>query len=551
MAPAVVIVCNLVVSVFCLVTGGLGKIDNVSGLQRHLTRFILMIAFMLTGMYACATMSATSLHLGSTLLAFFGCALAIVCIWAFLELDLNIVIEASKSSKLMLQLVAIAKSDWTKALGLIMMSCPILLFVVLNFLNQGFRKCTGRAGEGDKATDKFTPAGRMFMTKIEDWNFTSIFLKTILLGELFFTLQVGVAKATYVFLSWLNATLTDTSLVMVCLLVFAIGSTMFLLPPVPGLPVYIFAGILIGEKGRQDEAIGFTGAVLIATGLGLFTKVVACCGQYMIGYFLGKSLKVQQLIGVDKVPTRAIERVLKSRGLNPGKVSVLVGGPDWPTSVTCGIVGVNIPQMIIGTVPVVTLLAPCVLAGACMGRTVPGEDSDWSMMANGFTAAAAVVNMASMAYAVYTVSQTVQVYGDELAKPRPEHEAVAELTRQEQEAVDAYNRTVRWENLDCCMKVVLLLTVVGMVGCNYVFVGLAALCFRPFAVSSDIKADYSENGLRGNVFNIAYTLGYCMMGVFVVAVILHIIFVKVMARRTHANMKSRGSYFRASSLARL
>ena len=32
-----------------------------------------------------------------------------------------------------------------------------------------------------------------------------------------------------------------------------------------------------------------------------FLKLFACCGQYCIGYFLGKSLKVQQLIGVDKV----------------------------------------------------------------------------------------------------------------------------------------------------------------------------------------------------------------------------------------------------------
>merc|ERR1719162_496438 len=120
---------------------------------------------------------------------------------------------------------------------------------------------------------------------------------------------------------------------------------------------------------------------------------------------------------------------LKSRGLNPGKVSILVGGPDWPTSVTCGIVRVNIPQMLIGTIPVVTLLAPCIFAGACMGRVSPGEDSVWNMAANGFTALAAVVNMVSMAYAVYAIGDVIQKNGEELAKPRPEHEAVAELTR--------------------------------------------------------------------------------------------------------------------------
>merc|ERR1719327_2619027 len=204
-------------------------------------------------------------------------------------------------------------------------------------------------------------------------------------------LQIGVSKATYIFLSWLNTELTDTPLAVVCILVFLIGSTMFLLPPVPGLPVYIFAGILLGAKGTQTPAVGFWGGIAIASFLSLFTKLCACVGQYMIGYFLGRSVKVQQLIGVDKVPTRAIEKVLKSRGLNPGKVALLVGGPDWPTSVTCGIIGVNIPQMLLGTLPVGTLLIPCVLAGACLGRVTPGKDDVWSMMANGWSMFAVMV----------------------------------------------------------------------------------------------------------------------------------------------------------------
>merc|ERR1740129_2134093 len=78
----------------------------------------------------------------------------------------------------------------------------------------------------------------------------------------------------------------------------------------------------------------------------------ACLGQYGIGYAMGKSVKIQQLIHVDKPFTRAIEKILNRPGLDAGKVAVLVGGPDWPTSVTCGILKLNIPQMILGTCPV-------------------------------------------------------------------------------------------------------------------------------------------------------------------------------------------------------
>merc|ERR1719491_496992 len=106
----------------------------------------------------------------------------------------------------------------------------------------------------------------------------------------------------------------------------------------------------------------------------LVLKICACCGQYMIGYWLGKSVKVQQLVAVDKVFTKSIERILDTKGLNLPKVSVLVGGPDWPTSVLCGILRLNLPSICFGTLPVLFVSAPCVVAGAFMSN--PGKKTD-------------------------------------------------------------------------------------------------------------------------------------------------------------------------------
>lgn len=309
----------------------------------------------------------------------------------------------------------------------------------------------------------------------------------------------------------------------VVVLVYIVGGGMFLLPPVPGLPVYVFAGILLGEKGRQDENIGFWFGCVIAMALGLFTKLCACVGQYMIGYYMGKSVKIQQLIAVDKVPTRAIERILKSRGLNSGKVAILIGGPDWPTSVTCGIIRVNIPQMLLGTLPVIVLLAPCCLAGACMGRVAPGEESQWSILASSFTAMAAVVNMASMAYAVYKISCTIGKYGEDLSKPRPEHEVVAELTRKEASYVACYTRVTQWSVLSCFWKTLLLGGTLLQLSSNMMFICFSDWCFRPFSVSSKIDDGYEKHGLReagekyGSAWNIIINdppVGHIFLGFF-------------------------------------
>jgi len=192
---------------------------------------------------------------------------------------------------------------------------------------------------------------------------------------LYWTMSIGVAKLTYVFLSWLNEQLLKMDLILVLIIFFTTGLTMFLLPPVPGIPVYILSGILIAARTRNMAEIGgFWGGVLIATMESFVLKLMAVAGQYMIGLYLGKSVKVQQLIAVDKVITRSIEKILQTRGLNLPKVSVLVGGPDWPTSVLTGILDLPLCSMLYGTLPVVFLIAPCCISGGFLLRAA--EESD-------------------------------------------------------------------------------------------------------------------------------------------------------------------------------
>jgi len=59
---------------------------------------------------------------------------------------------------------------------------------------------------------------------------------------------------------------------------------------------------------------------------------------------------------------RAMKIVL-SKPMSVAKVSILVGGPDWPTSVMCGILHLDPVGVLLGTTPVALLILPTILAG--------------------------------------------------------------------------------------------------------------------------------------------------------------------------------------------
>ena len=67
------------------------------------------------------------------------------------------------------------------------------------------------------------------------------------------------------------------------------------------------------------------------------------------------------MVGVNSDMIRTMKIVLGERGLTKAKVAILVGGPDWPTSVLCGIMGLPLLPVLLGTLPVWLLIIPTVL----------------------------------------------------------------------------------------------------------------------------------------------------------------------------------------------
>lgn len=514
--------------------------DGTPRIERALNQIVGLCALVLMGMYVSLSISGASVQLGSTLVAFFGAGIMVLCVWMYMEIGRQALTAQVKKSSVAQQIIKLYQSDWARAVILGGFNVALPIFLVLNMLKQKCRRCRRDPAADRSKEGRFTEDGEKLVAELRTWSWAAILVKICLLGELFFTFQVGVSKATYIFLSWLNVKLATWNYGLIIAVIFVIGYTMFLLPPVPGVPVYVFCGIVVAEQGRQIDGVGFLLGCAIAIFLAFFLKLAACTGQYYIGFFMGKSVKIQQLIGVDKVPTRAIEKILQKRGLSLGKVAVLVGGPDWPTSVTCGILRLSVPQMLVGTMPVITVSSPCVLAGAFLARVTVGEDSIWSAMASTSLVLAAAGQAGSMFTAVFCITQEINRSGTELAKPRKEHEAVEALTRAEARYNEILADALKWANLSTCLKLTIGIGAGAMLFSCFVFALLGEYCFRKFAVSSKIDAPYEENGLEGDALSIALPLGRANIGLFIIATCLHIFFTKATQRIAKRRLAAEG-----------
>ena len=62
--------------------------------------------------------------------------------------------------------------------------------------------------------------------------------------------------------------------------------------------------------------------------------------------------------------------ILSQPGVTVAKASILCGGPDWPTSVLCGLLSLNCCSMLIGLTPIILFTTPGTLMGAFMTEKV-------------------------------------------------------------------------------------------------------------------------------------------------------------------------------------
>jgi len=525
--------------------------DDPSSVQqraRSAVHMVLMVfALLVLTLWVAASIAGASMALSDTILGFTFAIFTVAGMWCMLTLDIAAILgDGSRFAK---NVRSLSRNVGLQGAMIIPMFVPLLMFLALSAVVQAVRRLTGRTlGHSGLVTK---PAQQCVQV-LRGWAWGQVLPWVCKWATLYFVMSIGVAKATFIFLSWLNGELAAQSFGVVIGIFVVVGLGMFLIPVVPGIPVYVTAGIMLAARGQSDPSVGFWGGVVIGVIVGFAVKLLAVyCQQEIIGRFLGTSVAIRRTVGVDQVPTRAIEQILIQPGLSLAKVGVLCGGPDWPVSVLTGILRLPPLQMQLGTLPCIFLVMPAVLSGAFLLRA--SEQGAWGPLTGVMAMLVSISQSGAALYAVHSFQKVASENYDELAKPRPEHADVVALTQKMKLQEDTYKEITTWGNLPPIPQLLLgSAATILMVDC---FAGamFSSVCWLPFDLGPPELANTSKSkiddpiergGLGGDPLNIVRGPGWMVLGAFATGLVLWFFFVqwanRATAKRLSTNKVSPG-----------
>jgi len=422
--------------------------------------------------------------------------------------------EAAEYSKAAKSVKQLAGSDWAKAAVLICLAPLLPLYLCLDLLRNVFSGLGTSAQTPRKTQWLGTVDADAVLGLVADWSWTSVVMKAQLISIAYVFVEVGCMKGTTVTLAYVNESLVSWPIYSVCIALFLIGLFLFLLPPTPGAPVYMVTGIVISASALRAN-MSFWSGVMLATCVGFAQKMsFTFVAQKCIGQPLASSLAVRRLVGVHTVEIRAIEAILSAPTFTMPKLVTLIGGPDWPVAVLCGILGLPAGQILLGISPVLLQsVFPCVLSGSLLYSA--GENVTLKALAETSLAVAGILQLVLLVLSADCVQEVIEKDYDELRAPRDCDRDVLLLEEESAARQRAFYREVEWSGLPspvrfllmfglvCAEASVLLLALPS----NLLEKEFGAACFKPFGLMSSIETD-----LGGSVWAIVNPLGWMAIG---------------------------------------
>eukprot|EP00931_Biecheleriopsis_adriatica_P078863 TRINITY_DN52280_c0_g1_i1.p1 TRINITY_DN52280_c0_g1~~TRINITY_DN52280_c0_g1_i1.p1 ORF type:complete len:903 (+),score=133.66 TRINITY_DN52280_c0_g1_i1:139-2847(+) len=499
--------------------------------------FVLAIG----SVWLAAQLVAGDSQLASLVLGFLGVGFAYFFVFVFVSFRrlISILGVELMQEPLFRLFLGLLQNDWLKAIFIFCFGPLLPLLLVLSVVNQLVRSCRGtRRADADKEQAEMMQHGKKltmgktseivvsvpqrstltqriesYLQKMMEWNWISILMKLYILGVCMLLYTICPVFLN-VFLAWLRQQLKSLHFAVIVVCVVLAGLTCFLLPPVPGVPVYIFTGLIVADTCPA----GFEAGCVIAILTSFVMKLLACAMQQKgIGEVLGTSIRIRSQVGIHKPFIRAIESVLRKPGLTIGKVSILCGGPDWPTSVLAGVLRLPLLEMEIGTLPIIFFAGPCALVGAFYLKA--SESEVWQRIGTLMLSITVLIAGTLQLMAAYAVQNELDRNNWQLTKPLEQNIDLDWLDYRATEI--SKSKVIRWPDLPMALQVIVLLGAIGEVGIGQLFYWLSSICFGKFAVTDDIsKLQVWTDGNSGLILLPGLLASAACVGIFLGYIIL-------------------------------
>ena len=503
--------------------------DSITDANRSLSLFIslfpcvcvhrYLLAFILAALWAAASIAGASKQMSNHVMLLAMVVVAVTVGMVGYTIGFHTLSEEILDIPLVKTVVAWRKGPWLQALVLVIAWPAYLVMPLISALNQCIRRCMRRAEwnscvppkgppqaskRGDEVVDEDTltmtvVVHRMF-EGMKHWQWTNVLVKVHWWCVFYYVFSVIVAKLVVIFFAWLNAKLNGVPVAATTVIFYLVGLTMFLLPPVPGVPVYITGGILLVNSCLND-GWEFGTAIVFTSFICFMIKLNAIAMQQkLFGECMGsKSVKVRAAVGVNSTTIKAIRMILLKPGIHIAKVAILCGGPDWPTSVLTGILRLSLLQMLLGSLPVIFIVSPLVVGAAFLLRA--DENETFSAASTTILMIATILQLLSMMAAFYFVFEVAEKRHEEIAA-MPDDEEVKKIDEKNALRTKMYWAKIDWDKrLPGIWKFFLTSSAVVFTLVMWGFFFAGDKCFRPVDVSMDINCPLKEDLVTSAEYN--------------------------------------------------
>jgi hypothetical protein len=215
---------------------------------------VIIIIFF--GLWCAASLSVSNAGVTNAFIAFLlFCGLSVAVIFIFVHSRKSAEERLLSPFIMAMQSTFSKYGDWIRGSAVLLMLPVAAGYATLSFCIQmvrcsGINKLVDPIPDGDRVYWVTNTAYGQFQS-VKKWRWTSVLEKSLWIGVVIQCFSVLITKFTYLFLAWLKVEVKQMNLASVTSIMVFIGLLLFLIPAIPGVPIYFTSGIILVAAGED------------------------------------------------------------------------------------------------------------------------------------------------------------------------------------------------------------------------------------------------------------------------------------------------------------